>query len=595
MKSKRILFSLLAFIGPLFCLLSCGSSSSGVTLPSISSISLPEESEESTESGMKGVEAEEAKFKDFSLFYVPERGGYLVGDYRGYLSAFVIPKEATGDDGVTAPVIGLADYAFNGRKGITTVLLGENITYIGDYAFADTDITDLRIAGGLTHVGDHAFDGSQITFYQKDGEDYLPSWDDPFHIMMWGEDSSHVADESFRHVIIKPGITTIDKSTFRNHRSLITVTIPSTVTTIGEYAFQNCSSLNYIEIPASVTSIGADAFWGCSSLKSIDIPIGVAAIEDYTFYGCSSLATVTIPSSVSTIGFNAFHDCSSLEAITIPSSVSSIKMNAFYGCSSLETIDIPSSVTSIGREAFSCCPSLISISVDSDNPAYDSREGCNAIIDTKKNRLINGCKNTFIPSSVSSIEYGAFRGCSSLVSIDIPSSVKSIRDDAFAGCTSLVSFFVPSSVGFIGSCALWGCSSLTSIIVDPDNPYYDSREDCNAIIETETNMIVRGQGCSSIPSSVTSIGEYAFAGSYKLFSVSIPSSVTSIGHGAYIACASLASVFIPSSVISIGKWVFNSDDAVTIYCEAESQPEGWDPKWIDEGTQVVWGYKGESD
>jgi len=115
----------------------------------------------------------------------------------------------------------------------------------------------------------------------------------------------------------------------------------------------------------------------------------------------------------------------------------SIGDEAFYGCSSLTSITIPNSVTSIGGEAFGSCDNLISIVVISGNDTYDSRENCNAIIETATNTLIAGCKNTIIPNSVTSIGSSAFALCTSLTSVTIPNSVTSIGDEAFQWCSAL--------------------------------------------------------------------------------------------------------------------------------------------------------------
>ena len=126
----------------------------------------------------------------------------------------------------------------------------------------------------------------------------------------------------------------------------------------------------------------------------------------------------------------AFTNCYSLESVEIPSGVTSIGTYAFSFCSSLESIVIPSGVTSIGNAAFGSCNGLSSIIVDEGNLFYDSRENCNGIIRTSNNKLITACKNTTIPSSVTSIDY-AFMACDGLTSIVIPSGVTSIGKNAF--------------------------------------------------------------------------------------------------------------------------------------------------------------------
>ena len=180
---------------------------------------------------------------------------------------------------------------------------------------------------------------------------------------------------------------------------------------------------------------------------------------------------------VTDIGAHAFQNCSSLTSITIPAGVKSIEMCAFYGCSSLTSITIPAGVKSIEDFVFDGCDSLTSIIVDKGNKYYDSRDNCNAIIETKSNKLIYGCKKTVIPKSVTSIGAQAFENCSGLTSIIIPEDVTNIGYSAFGGCSGLKSITLPAGVTSIGGYAFYGCSGLTSI---------------------------------TIPDSVTSIGDHAF-------------------------------------------------------------------------------------
>ena len=350
------------------------------------------------------------------------------------------------------------------------------------------------------------------------------------------------------------------------------VTIPKTVTnsgttysvtSIGDHAFEYCSDLTSITIPNSVTSIGEYAFYYCSGLTSITIGSGVTSIGGLAFEGCSGLTSITIGSGVTSIGGLAFEGCSGLTSITIPNSVTSIGGSAFEFCESLTSITIPNSVTSIGFSAFWGCSGLTSIVVEEGNTMYDSRENCNAIIETATNTLITGCQNTIIPNSLTSIEAYAFSHCDGLTSIIIPENVETIGIYAFHLCSGLTSVTIGNSVTSIGYDAFAYCSGLTSIVVEEGNTMYDSRENCNAIIETATNTLIRGCQNTIIPNSVTSIGNCAFSGCSGLTSVTIPNSVTSIGYAAFDDCSSLTSITIPNSVTSIGSSAFSGCKSLT--------------------------------
>ena len=351
-------------------------------------------------------------------------------------------------------------------------------------------------------------------------------------------------------------VTSIGESAFRYCLSLTSITIPNSVTSIGDWAFSNCISLTTITIPNSVTSIGNHAFYWCPSLTSITIPNSVTSIGDDAFDSCFSLTKTNYTGDIAgwcNIKFgdgdanpiyyshNFYINDQEIKDLVIPNSITSIGEYTFYGCSSLTSVTIPNSVTSIGEWAFSGCSSLVSMVVESGNTKYDSRDNCNAIIETATNILIAGCQNTIIPNSVTSIGNGAFYYCRSLTSIVIPNSVTSIGDRAFVGCSSLTTpvynahcfayipisfkgaYVIPEGIKQIAGGAFAGCSYLTSV---------------------------------TIPNSVTSIGDAAFYACFSLTSITIPNSVINIGKEAFYYCSSLTSITIPNSVTYIGEWAF---------------------------------------
>ena len=268
-------------------------------------------------------------------------------------------------------------------------------------------------------------------------------------------------------------------------------------------------------------------------------------------------------------------------------SVTAIGTEAFWNCDGLTSITIPNSVTAIGDEAFAYCSGLTSIIVKSGNNIYDSRDNCNAIIETASNMLIAGCSATVIPNSVTAIGSTAFLGCSGLTSVTIPNSVKVIGVGAFSGCSGLSSVTIPKGVTTIGAYAFANCN-ITSINVENGNNIYDSRDNCNAIIETASNKLISGCSATVIPNSVTTIGDYAFYFCKGLTSINIPNGVTAICGSAFGYCYNLTTVIIPSSVTAIGNYAFyNCNNLTDLFCYAENVPSAGNGTFVGDFTLHV--------
>ena len=434
-------------------------------------------------------------------------------------------KGCSGLTSVTIPssVTSIGNDAFSGCSGLTSVTIPEGVTSIGDWVFSGcSGLTSVTIPEGVTSIGDWVFNNCSKLPKDENGVQY----ESAAKVVL-----IDVLTSLRGEFVIPNSVRFIHSRAFEGCSSLTSVTIPEGVTSIGDYTFKGCSGLTSVTIPEGVTSIGSSAFRECSGLTSVTIPSSVTSIGSYAFYGCSSLTSVTIPSSVTSIGERAFYWCESLTSVTIPEGVTSIRYAAFWGCSSLTSVTIPEGVTSIGDGAFSGCSGLTSVT---------------------------------IPSSVTSIVDSAFYGCSGLTSVTISEGLTSIGDGAFSGCSSLTSVTIPSSVTSIGDSAFYCCKSLTTFVVDSTNQHYSVMNGLLCSKDGKTLVVCPGGLTSvTIPSSVTTIGDYAFARCSSLTSVTIPEGVISIGSSAFYGCSSLTSVTIPSSVTSIGDSAFYGCSGLT--------------------------------
>ena len=433
----------------------------------------------------------------------------------------------------TAGAITITGYTgAGGAITIPAAISGVPVTAIGASAFgAKTTITGVSIPSSVTSIGTKAF-------YQCASLSSITV------------DVSNPAYASDGKVLFNKTQTTLIQAAPAGVSG--NYTIPSSVTSIGTYALYYCAALTGVTIPSSVTSIGGSGFYECTSLAAITVN---ASNPAYTSDGkvlfnkaqttliqaapAGVSGSYTIPSSVTSIGSYAFLKCKALTGVTIPFSVTSIGSGAFLSCTALTGVTIPSSVTSIGTQAFNGCTALASITVDASNPAYAS--------DGKV--LFNKTQTTLIHAAPKSV----------LGSYTIPSSVTSIESNAFQSCTALTGVTISFGVTSIGSQAFYNCTALASITVDASNPAYAS--DGKVLFnKTQTTLIQAApagvSGGYTIPSSVTSIGTYAFQSCTALTGVTIPASVTSIGTYAFWNCAALTGITIPSSVTSIGGLAF---------------------------------------
>ena len=339
----------------------------------------------------------------------------------------------------------------------------------------------------------------------------------------------------------------------------------SNITDLGKAFTNNTQITRFFELEffQGLTSIADSAFMGCTNLQEVMMPQAITRIGGHAFEGCGRLMFAEIPEMVTTIGDYAYQECTSVTSLFIPFETTSISNSAFRGCSNLEYIN-----------------------VSEQNTIYDSRNECNALIETSSNTLVLGCKNTVIPntvvtigtwafyecdfeqvlqipSSIKVIEQSAFNSASGIGQVSFPEGLEEIKDWAFNWCdfesltlpstlknlgygsfghNNIQSVTIPASVTLIGYEPFMNNHNLETIVVESGNTVYSSPDNCNAIIDNFTLSLRQGCNTTVIPDNVKSILWGAFEGMNGLTSIEIPESVTAISDYAFAYCPALIEV-----------------------------------------------------
>ena len=299
----------------------------------------------------------------------------------------------------------------------------------------------------------------------------------------------------------------ISEYAFFNNKKLKSINIPEGISYIMREAFDGCENLEEVTLSSSVDFIGENQFARCN-LKHIYIPDGITKLNG-TFTDNANLSVVTGGKNLIEIGNSTFSGCP-IDSFTIGNKVETIG-DAFERCYNLKSIVIPKNVTSIGRYAFYECHSLESMSVEEENTVYDSRDTCNAIIETATDKMVAGCKNTTFPNGLRSIADYCFWNCHDLRELNLPNSLEEIGNHTFYMCQGLQHVTLPNSLTHLGNGAFSDCTGLMSVTLS--------------------------ENLESIPSQ-------AFAWCWNLTSVIIPESVTNINDNAFEYCGNLQSVTV---------------------------------------------------
>ena len=404
-------------------------------------------------------------------------------------------------------------------------------------------------------------------------------------------------------------VTSIAAGAFRGQTMITDVVIPEGVTYIGREAFAGCSALVRVKIPTSVTQVGANLFEGTpydSTLTgelvyinsilyrcqrdavTVSIRQGTTVIAEEAFINRVNLAGIVVPDGVSYIGSNAFKNCSALSQIEIPKSVRDIVANAFDGTKWYE--DRKHEMIYINDLLYRVPAEII---VQSEQPTGSLRDkdaaelaksGVATQIIPYTDVIVQGetttiCTLAFantpvqkvqLPSTLTTIRYGAFQNCTALKQITLPKSMTFIEGGAFQNCSALSSILVPQNVTYLGASAFSGCTSLTSATLPQAITRISSGlfENCSSLTTVQASSALTSIGSRAFaetsalssftfPQTLTAVGAESFTGS-GIVTANLPQSVTYLGAGAFADCTKLVYAQMPAAIQAIRERTFRN-------------------------------------
>lgn len=404
-------------------------------------------------------------------------------------------------------------------------------------------------------------------------------------------------------------VTSIAAGAFRGQTMITDVVIPEGVTYIGREAFAGCSALVRVQIPTSVTQVGANLFEGTpydstltgelvyinsilyrcqSDAVTVSIRQGTTVIAEEAFINRVNLAAIVVPDGVSYIGSNAFKNCSALSQIEIPKSVRDIVANAFDGTKWYE--DRKHEMIYINDLLYRVPAEII---VQSEQPTGSLRDkdaaelaksGVATQIIPYTDVIVQGetttiCTLAFantpvqkvqLPSTLTTIHYGAFQNCTALKQITLPESMTFIEGGAFQNCSVLSSILVPQNVTYLGASAFSGCTSLTSATLPQAITRISSGlfENCSSLTTVQASSALTSIGSRAFaetsalssftfPQTLTAVGAESFTGS-GIVTANLPQSVTYLGAGAFADCTKLVYAQVPAAIQAVRERTFRN-------------------------------------
>ena len=474
--------------------------------------------------------------------------------YTAYSGTLVIPStiNLNGND---YSVTGIDNMAFKGCKKLTSILLPDHLTTLGDKAFEGcTALSSMILPDEVEYIGAEAFSGcsalTSITINKKLKSIGRAAF----------ENCAVLAD-----ITLPDNVETVGSLTFKGCGKLASVTLGKSITELGDSTFLGCSALKNIVLPSAIQNVGTRSFNGCSSLTNVELG-QISSIGDAAFNGCTALTSITFPKTLTSIGDYAFSGCTELATVTfengesnlsvLESSSMSIGNYAFDGCTKINTLEIPDKVTALGNYAFNKCEALTSVSlgnglVSIGNYAFSDCKKLAAVtfgssIETIGDRAFSNTQlpSLTLPSTTKVIGDWAFYYCP-LSSIEFNNGLQKIGSRAFYG-VSVKTLNIPNSVTSLGSYAFSNCKNLSSAVLG------------TGITKIEDYTF---NSCSQLSSiecpSVTTIGASAFASCTVLKDIPLNNNITALNNGAFKSCKAITSVTIPNSVASMGTGIFD--------------------------------------